>query len=244
MSLRGNIIDFPLTEIVQIIGTNRQTGTLVLDGEISKLSISFRDGKPVPAGSANNREKIGELLLKNNELDRRDVIDAMLIQKRQSDKGNNKRIGNILVEMGIVSPRIINKYLSDQIVESLYDILSEKNGTFEFSPEGTNPENDDSIALDIEELILQGLQQIDDRAKIKDTLLSGETVYKHNINIVERDALLLTNKERLILSLVDGTRSVEDILNTIDIPKSDVIQILYKLINMSYIEIDRALFAD
>ncbi len=238
MSLRGDITDFPLTEIVQIIGVSRQSGTLVLDGEISKLSISFRAGKPVQTASANNRYKIGELLLKNREVERRDVIDALLIQKRHTENGDYKRIGNILVEMGIVSPHTMNRYLSDQITESLYDILSEKQGTFEFNPEKRETDSDDLVALDIEELIFQGLREIENKTKIKDTLLSGKTVYEHNDSIVERDAVLLTNEERLVLSVVDGTRQVNDIVGVTDIPSSEIIRILSKLINMSYIESD------
>ena len=235
MTLRGDIIDFPLAEIVQIIGASRQTGTLMLDGEISKLSISFRDGKPVLTDSADNCERIGELLLKSKDVDRRDVIDAMLIQKRHSEKGDKKRIGKILIEMGIVSPHTINKYISNQIRESLYDILSERKGTFQFEAEEVDVDTDEPITLDIEELILQGMRHIEDRTRIKDTLLMAETVYHHDKKIVDRDGPLLTNYERLVLSLVDGKRPVKGILDIIDIPKFDVIQILYKLINMSYI---------
>jgi hypothetical protein len=238
MTLRGDITDFPLTEIVQIIGASRQNGTLVLDGEISKLSIRFRNGKPVQTESADNREKIGEILLKNNELDRRDVIDAILIQKRYSENGDNKRIGNILIEMGTVSPRIIDKYLSDQIIESMYEILSEKKGTFRFETEETNPDAKETITLNIEELILQGLRQIEERAKIKDTLLTPEAVFQPDIDIVDRDGRLLTNDERLVLSLVNGSRPVKEIFKILDIPKLEVTQTLYKLINMSYIQID------
>lgn len=237
MALRGDITDFPLTEIVQILGASRQTGTLVLDGEISKLSIRFRNGKPVQTESADNREKIGEILLKNNEIDRRDVIDAILIQKRYSENGDNKRIGNILIEMGTISPRIIDKYLSDQIIESLYEILSEKKGTFCFETEEANPETDEAIALNIEELILQGMRQIEDRARIKDTLLTPGAIFQPDNDIVDRDGRLLTNDERLVLSMVDGSRPVKELFKILDIPKPEVTQILYKLINMSYIQI-------
>jgi len=237
MTLRGDITDFPLTEIVQIIGASRQTGTLVLDGEISKLSIRFHNGNPVQTESTDNREKIGEILMKNNEVDRRDVIDAILIQKRYSENGDNKRIGNILIEMGSVSRRIIDKYLSTQTIESMYEILSEKKGTFRFETEETNPDANEPVTLNIEELILQGLRQIEDRAKIKDTLLTPEAVFQPDIEIVDRDGRLLTNDERLVLSLVNGSRPVEEIFKILDIPKSEVTQILYKLINMSYIGI-------
>ncbi len=237
MSLRGDITDFPLTEIVQIIGASRQSGTLVLDGEISKLSIRFHDGKPVQTESADNREKIGEMLLKNNEVERRDVMDAILIQKRHSENGDEKRIGNILVEMGTVSPRIIDKYLSNQIKESLYEILSEKKGTFRFETEEKNPETNEPVTIDIEELILQGLREIEDRAKIKDILLTPDAVLQPNDIIIERDGRLLTNDERLVLSLVNGERPVQGIYDILDMPKDEITRNLYKLTNMSFIRI-------
>ncbi|MCP4229036.1 MAG: DUF4388 domain-containing protein [bacterium] len=236
MSLNGDITDFPLTEIVQIIGTSRRTGTLVLDGEAGKLSVSFHEGKPIHADSTDSRVKLGELLLKNNEINRRDVVDAILIQKRGSESGDAKRFGAILIEMGAVSPNVISKYVSNQIKESLYDILSERTGKFRFDPGEVAYDTDDFVSVDIEELILQGLRQIDEMARIKETFPSNETVYRRNEMIVERDAGLLHNDERLILSLIDGQRSLNDVYGLATFRRFDVIQIIDKLTDMDYIE--------
>jgi hypothetical protein len=236
MSLNGDITDFPLTEIVQIIGTSKRTGTLVLDGEAGKLSVSFHDGRPIYADPTDSRVKLGELLLENNEINRRDVVDAILIQKRTSESGSKKRFGAILVEMGAVSPKTISKYVSNQIKESLYDILSEKKGKFRFDPGDVAYDTDDFVSIDIEELILQGLRQIDEMAKIKESIPPPKTVYRQNELIVTRDAKFLDNDERLVLSLINGERSILDIYGLAPLRRFDIIRIIHKLEDMSFIE--------
>ena len=89
----------------------------------------------------------------------------------------------------------------------------------------------------IAQLILQGLREIEDRAKIKDILLSPDAVLQPNDIIIERDGRLLNNDERLVLSLVNGERPVQGIYDILDMPKDEITRNLYKLTNMSYIQI-------
>ena len=45
MALRGNLRDFTVTQLLNLINLARKTGTLVMDGPSEQAHISFREGK-------------------------------------------------------------------------------------------------------------------------------------------------------------------------------------------------------
>ena len=45
MALRGNLRDFTITQLLNLINLAQKTGTLVVDGPSEQAYISFRDGK-------------------------------------------------------------------------------------------------------------------------------------------------------------------------------------------------------
>ena len=73
-------------------------------------------------------------------------------------------------------------------------------------------------------------------AKIKESVPPPETVYQQNETIVARDAKFLSNDERLVLSLVNGERTINDIYGLVTLRRFDVIRIIHKLEDTDYIE--------
>ena len=45
MALRGNLRDFTITQLLNLINLASKTGTLIVDGPSEQAYISFRDGK-------------------------------------------------------------------------------------------------------------------------------------------------------------------------------------------------------
>ena len=45
MALRGNLRDFTITQLLNLINLASKTGTLILDGPSEQAHISFREGK-------------------------------------------------------------------------------------------------------------------------------------------------------------------------------------------------------
>ena len=58
MALRGNLRDFTVTQLLNLINLAQKTGTLVLDGPSEQAQIAFRDGKLAYArvGQDDNRQ--------------------------------------------------------------------------------------------------------------------------------------------------------------------------------------------
>ena len=45
MALKGNLRDFSITQLLNLVNVAQKTGTLVIEGPSDKAWVSFRDGK-------------------------------------------------------------------------------------------------------------------------------------------------------------------------------------------------------
>ena len=60
MALRGNLRDFTITQLLNLINLAGKTGTLILDGPSEQAHVSFRDGKLAFARIGKEDARLGE----------------------------------------------------------------------------------------------------------------------------------------------------------------------------------------
>ncbi len=68
MALRGNLRDFTVTQLLNLINLAQKTGTLVVDGPSEQAHISFRDGKLAYARIGQEDSGLAAVLHKANKL--------------------------------------------------------------------------------------------------------------------------------------------------------------------------------
>jgi hypothetical protein len=237
MAFSGDITDFSLPEIVQVIGYSGRTGRLEINGNIVNLSIVFCNGNPVRITPGHNSVMLGQLLVRGDEIDPAGLNKALTIQEDYIQNGRNKRLGNILLDLGLIDRETLDRYLSLQIRDSFYDILSERKGTFEFMSSADLSDTDDISPINIPDLILNGMREIETRAKIKEVITSNDVVLKKNPKIEVTDIGLLIDEERMVYFAVDGIKSVAEILKSANLAHLNVMEALYRLIKKSYIKV-------
>ena len=65
MALKGTLKDFGIADILQLIGQQQKTGSLVLTQKQDSVAVTFKDGNIVRAEttSRNRKELIGSMLV-------------------------------------------------------------------------------------------------------------------------------------------------------------------------------------
>ena len=109
MALEGSFKDFHIADIVQLIGLQRKTGILTLEGEEDTLSITFQDGAVVWVQSTRLpwEQRVAQLLVSRGL-----VTSAQLQEARNVQKESKKKLGSILTERGLVQKNCL-LYTSD-----------------------------------------------------------------------------------------------------------------------------------
>ena len=141
MSLSGNLEDVSVADAVQFIHLGARTGTLTLTNGEAQGGIGFHKGRIVNAW-APGVKRVGDLLLEAGSIDEATLREAL---RQQEAEHPRRSLGQVLVGMGAVEPDAIYHAVEQQIERVVYELVTWKQGTFQFALDDLKPIDD--IAL-------------------------------------------------------------------------------------------------
>jgi hypothetical protein len=237
MSFEGDIRDFSLAEVIQIIGQGRKTGTLSVEGERETIWVYFKEGKAVFATPSNLREQLGTMLMREGRINREQLELGLRAQKKMHAEGNPIRLGTILVAMEAVDRSTLESRIRQQIRESIYAAIGERAGRFRFFPELDLEDEDILVSMDVEYIILEGARRIEEWSQIKDVIRSYHEVYVINPNPAASGSIKLSQSEWRVVSLLDGKRDISSIAEEAGMSRFDVCRVIYGFINTNMVRL-------
>jgi hypothetical protein len=243
MALQGTLKDFSITEIIQLIGQQLKTGILKIRRGKDLVELHFVDGMIVHVYSnyRGKKDLIGEILVKA-ELITEEQLDRVL----KIQKDTLKYLGEILVELQLLTKDDVLKVISTQIYETIYDLFWWEDGNFNFDLKLVESYKKIPFALSTEQVLLNILRMVDEWSEIEKKIFSPHLIFKRVLRLEERsDSGLpsqsylkekLTSEQELIYNLVDGIRTVQDIIDRSLLGKFNASENLVDLFEMGLIE--------
>lgn len=235
MALAGDIQDFDLADIIQMIGRNRKTGKLIISGARNFVTIYFKEGRAVFASPAHQRDYLGNILIRRGVVSRRDVEDALTVQRKLRKAGQNVRIGAILAAKGAISRKTLETFISIQIQETVVAALTEKSGRFEFLPEMELDDGDILVTVDPEWMILESTRQLDEWDQVGERAPAPDTIFIINPDPEMVATTNLGMDEWRLISLVNGLRTVEEVVNRAGTSRLSALRTLSRLTELKVI---------
>lgn len=244
MALQGTLRDFSITEIIQLIGQQLKTGVLRVQRGKNLVEIYFLDGMIVHVYSnyRGKKDLIGEILVKAHLITEEQLERALRIQKETL-----KYLGEILVEHQLITKDDILKVISTQIYETIYDLFWWEDGNFNFDLKLVESYKKVPFALSTEQVLLNILRMVDEWSEIEKKLYSPHLVFrKASVHEPPSSDTLsaqnylrekLTSEQELVYHLVDGNRTVQEIIDRSLLGRYNASEILVNLLDMGLIEI-------
>ncbi len=163
MSFTGNLQTVTFPDLLQLFSAGKKTGTVnIIRGNIRK-EIVFKEGNIISATSQDAEEDyLGQILLKTGRLTKTDLQRAIYMHKT-----SGKRIGQVLVEMKLLSREELGLFLKQQVEEIIYNLFSWKEGEFIFK-EGQLPATREGLVdLNTMNIIMEGTRRIEEWVEIQ-----------------------------------------------------------------------------
>jgi Domain of unknown function (DUF4388) len=159
MALTGTLSDFGIAEILQLIGQQAKSGVLHLAGGGEEIHVLMTDGSVVSAecGGRARKDRLGGMLLRAEVITREDLERALAAQGRTL-----RRLGDILVEMQLVSKDVLKEFMALQTTETVYRLFSWKSGTYEFEPGAVEWDASTMTPLRAESVLMEGFRRVDE----------------------------------------------------------------------------------
>jgi hypothetical protein len=209
MALVGNLRDFGLSEFLYLVDRGAKTGRLTLQKPGDRAELYFNTGKLVYATHFNQDERIGDILVRMGRITREQCNIALEIQQT---KQPDKPVGQIMVELGMLTQAEILKCVRLQIEEITYGLFGWQEGDFRFEPDMAPPRESVSIPLSIENLIMEGTRRIDEWARIRDRIPSLDVIVRFSDKPHEKaKGVNLTPDEWRVFARINGANSVRQI---------------------------------
>lgn len=219
----GRIRDTRLPVILQLLRSERRTGVLTLKRNDLNKSIFIQEGDIIFASSLYSDDRLGEVLLKAGKINFKQYeISVDLLKK------TGKRQGTILVEQGFIAPKDLFEGVVFQVREIVLSSFTWIEGDYEFV-EGPLP-SEEVITLQIStgDIILDGIERIQDWNRlIRDLPPLNSVLHLSTDPRTLFQSVNLSAAERDLLRLVNGERTLHDVLCESTMPSMDCTRVLY-----------------
>jgi len=172
MALAGDLRTIPFPEVLQLVARTRATGVLrVRRGEVEK-SVYFRGGFICSSASNDPREFLGQYLLRMGFVDEEHLFNALLKQEEEQ-----RPLGAILVEQGLLAPDDLQRVLRLKAEETIYDLFLWEQGEFSFEEEQIPDNLPVQLNLDVMGVLLEGARRADEWERMRQVIPSPRATF-------------------------------------------------------------------
>ena len=236
MALKGNLRDFTVTQLLNLINLARKTGTLTVEGPQAVAWVSFDGGKLIHAQLGDADGTLTGILTKEGKISSK---QADVIKTHASDK-SDKELGLMLINAGYLSQEDILNGFRQYVTNVINELFSWMDGFFRFDADILPPGDSITVRLNLENIIMEGSRNLQEWENLKDEIPNLDMA----LNFVERpDANIrdvqLTVEEWQVVSYINPQNSIKQIAKANKISDLEVRRIVYGLLQAGLIEIVR-----
>ncbi|MGE5179426.1 MAG: DUF4388 domain-containing protein [Bacteroidota bacterium] len=233
MALQGNLDDFSLPEILQLIAVQQKSGVLKLTAGDDVAVIFFEGGKVVSTRDRrrNSKDPLKPFLVKTGRL-----TDPQLRQVETIESESRRELTDILLSGNYLTGDQLTRAIEEQVQDTLHQLLTWKTGAYHFSGDArTVPKFAVNVRLNTEGLLMESMRRIDELSRYKEELSSPAMVLRPKA--LATPPATMTEAERRVLPLVDGLRPLRDILAQSKLVDFEVYEALHHLLEQGVIEV-------
>ena len=228
---QDDLANVPLPEILATIERYKVPGVLTIEGKIFTKKIFLDEGRIVFATSTDPDERLGEFLLH-----RKLITKAQYDESVRRLKAGEGRQGKILVEMKVLTPKQLFEYVQQQNRTIVYSVFNWQEGRVHFELGNLKKDEMIKMAVPIQKAIFEGVKQINDTKKLVARLGTKTVVYGPSWELKEVVALRLNPDEMKLLQMMDGKKSLYELITKGPMPQAENAKLLYAFSVLKLIE--------
>jgi hypothetical protein len=213
MALQGNLRDFTITQLLNLINLAGKSGALIVQDDNQAARLIFREGKLAFAQSGGGEAALPTVLHASAK-----ITDAQLRTLKQRAAGmSDKELGLLLINAGYVTQADILESLQAFFTSIVNRLLTWVEGQFRFEEDVQVPENRIGVRIPLENLIMEGSRQLRELEQLQfevpnlDMALAftdrpGVNLKKVNLNVEEWRVVSYINPKNSIRQIAKATQ--------------------------------------
>ncbi len=238
MALKGNLKDFTISQLLNVINLARKTGTLFIDGPGEQVTVSFREGKLAYAQAANEDNSLVYVLYRAKKLS----AAQQRVLKARAGHMSDKELGLLLINANYLSQQDVIASLQAYFVEIVNKLFTWAEGLFRFEANTLPPDDKIMLRINLENIIIDGSRQLKEWEQLTDEIPSLDMALKFSerpgVNIRN---IKLSPEEWRVVSYINPKNTIRQIAKANRLSDMGVRRIVYGLLQAGLVEIIRPL---
>lgn len=240
MALQGNLRDFTITQLLNLVNLANKSGALLVQGPNEGVQLVFSEGKLAYAHLASDADGaqggLPEVLHRAEKIN-----DAQLNTLRRRAAGmSDKELGLLLINAGYVTQPDILESLQAYYVSLIQQLFTWVEGRFKFDPAQDVPENKIPVRITLENLIIEGSRQISEWEQLNSEIPNldmalaftdrpGVNLKKVNLNV----------EEWRVVSYINPKNSIRQIAKASKMNDLEIRRIVFSLLQAGLVKVIR-----
>lgn len=234
MALKGNLRDFSVTQLFNLINLARKTGSLTIEANGGRAEICFKEGKLVYASMDGQDVGLVGMLQKAGKISHE---QGRIIRSR-SKTNADKELGLLLINAGYVSQDDIVQSVRSHTLDVVYRLFSLSDGSFLFEPNKLPAEGTITVPIKLENIIMEGSRRVQEHQMLQNELPDLDMALKftdrpaaklHDIN--------LSVEEWRVISFINPRNTIRQIAQANSMSEFKIRKILYGLLSAGLVEL-------
>jgi len=236
MALKGNLRDFTITQLLNLINLAHKTGTLVVEAPADRILVSFRDGKLAYAQQGDDDNSLATVLFRANKL----TAAQHRTLKERAGRMSDKELGLLLINANYINQQDILSSLQSHFLAIVNRLFTWVEGLFRFENDLLPPDDKIIVRINLENIIIEGSRRVREAEQLQDEIPSLDMALKFadrpgtNIRNVN-----LSPEEWRVVSFINPKNSIRQIARATHKNEHEIRKIIYSLLQAGLVEIIR-----
>ena len=236
MALKGNLRDFSIAQLLNLINLARKTGTLRIDRSSERADVCFQGGKLVYAALNGGQNQLTVALRQSGMLTEE---QARTIRSRAGAR-SDKELGLLLISAGYVTQSDVLRSMRSLILNNLYPLFNWREGLFYFESGLPAVGSVITVPIDLENVIIQGTRRLEEFERLQEELpdLGASLRFADRPQTSLRD-INLTVEEWRVISFINPRNTIQQIAKYNNMSDFHIRRIVYGLLQAGLVGIVR-----
>lgn len=235
MALKGNLRDFTITQLLNLINLARKTGTLIVEGPSETAYVSFRDGKLAYAQLGRDDNSLSTILYRASKIT---AAQHRTLKDRAANM-SDKELGLLLINANYITQQDILNSLQTHFVSIVQRLFTWVEGFFRFENNLLPPEDKIITRLALENLIIEGSRQMREWEQLQDEIPSLDMALKFADRPGAMRNVNLSVEEWRVVSYINPKNTIRQIARATQMNDLEIRRIVYGLLQAGLVEIVR-----
>ena len=236
MALNGNLRDFSLTQLLNVINLAQKTGKLVINNHSQSAVVLFREGKLAYAGFGEHEINLIELLFQANVINKSQFSTIKMLTSPMEEK----ELGLLLINAGYISQDELIKCLQNHYIQNVERLFTWSEGAFRFEDSEKLLEEKIPVRVDLENIILEGTRHVKEWEHLTDEIPNLQMALKISERpSVDLNTLQFSPEEWRVIRYANPQNTIERIAEVTKMDEMGIRRVILGLLQAGIVEIIR-----